>query len=96
MNYINDIRRDQFLQLKKEIRDSTEHLIVGLDVAKERHNAFFGTATGRTQHKGMFFDKTYEGFQKLPSSPSAAASEKRCPSRPRSWLRLFTKSGKRS
>jgi transposase len=65
MNGSNVIRLQEFCQFKKEIRGSTEYLIVGLDIAKERHNAFFGTATGRTLHKGMFFDNTYEGFQKL-------------------------------
>jgi len=65
MNCVNDSRREQFLQLKNEIRGSTQHLIVGLDIAKERHNAFFGIANGRTLHKGMFFDNTYDGFQKL-------------------------------
>lgn len=49
----------------QEIRGSDKYLIVGIDVAKERHNAFFGTATGRTLHKGLFFDNTIEGFEKL-------------------------------
>ncbi len=65
MNDSNVIRLQEFCQFKKVIRGSTDYLIVGLDIAKERHNAFFGTATGRTLHKGMFFDNTYEGFQKL-------------------------------
>jgi transposase len=65
MNEVNDSRLRVFRQVRTEIRGSMEHLIVGLDIAKERHNAFFGTATGRTLHKGMFFDNTYEGFQKL-------------------------------
>ena len=65
MNDSNRIRLQAFCQFKKEIRGSTEYLVVGLDIAKERHNAFFGTATGRTLHKGMFFDNTLEGFQKL-------------------------------
>jgi hypothetical protein len=65
MNDLNDSRLRAFRQVRIEIRGSTEHLIVGVDIAKERHNAFFGTATGRTLHKGMFFDNTYEGFQKL-------------------------------
>ncbi len=65
MNGSNVIRLQEFCQFKKEIRGSGEYLIVGLDIGKERHNAFFGTATGRTLHKGMFFDNTYEGFQKL-------------------------------
>lgn len=65
MNDSDGIRLREFCQFKKEIRGSTEYLIVGLDIAKERHNAFFGTATGKTLHKGMFFDNTYEDFQKL-------------------------------
>jgi transposase len=65
MNDLNDSRLRAFRQVRTEIRGSTEHLIVGVDIAKERHNAFFGTATGRTLHKGMFFDNSYEGFQKL-------------------------------
>jgi len=47
---VNDreiIRLEQFRQLKKEIRGSEEHLIVGIDVAKQKHYAFLGTATGR-------------------------------------------------
>ncbi|HWR72275.1 MAG TPA: IS110 family transposase [Nitrospirota bacterium] len=65
MNDSDGIRLWEFCQFKKEIRGSTEYLIVGLDIGKERHNAFFGTATGKTLHKGMFFDNTYDGFQKL-------------------------------
>src|SRR5512147_3090725 len=65
MNYSNDSRLEQFHQLKNEIRGSAEYLVVGLDIAKEKHNAFFGTANGRTLHRGMFFDNTLEGFRKL-------------------------------
>jgi len=65
MNGIDDSRLEQFLQLKKEIRGSEKHLIVGIDAAKEKHNAFFGTAHGRTLVKNLVFDNTLEGFQKL-------------------------------
>ena len=41
MNEVDPIRLEEFRQLKKEIRGSTEHLIVGIDVAKDNHNAFF-------------------------------------------------------
>ena len=54
-----------FVNSRKRFAVQPEYLIVGLDIAKERHNAFFGTATGTTLHKGMFFENTYEGFQKL-------------------------------
>jgi transposase len=75
MNCINDSRREQFQQLKKEIRGSTEYLIVGLDIAKEKHNAFFGTATGSALFRGMFFDNTSEGFRKLLAQVEALKAE---------------------
>jgi transposase len=65
MNDSDRIRLQEFCQFKKEIRGSSDYLVVGLDIGKDRNNAFFGTATGRTLHKGMFFENNYEGFQKL-------------------------------
>jgi transposase len=51
--------------LKKEIRGSSEHLVVGIDIAKDHHMAFFGTAMGKTLLKKLSFDNTKEGFDKL-------------------------------
>jgi transposase len=65
MNCIDDIRLEQFRQLKQEIRGSEKYLIVGIDTAKEKHNAFFGTALGKTLVKNLVFDNSLEGFQKL-------------------------------
>jgi len=65
MNYVDDIRLEQFRQMKKEIRGSEQYLIVGIDAAKEKHNAFFGTAHGKTLIKKLVFDNTVEGFEKL-------------------------------
>jgi transposase len=65
MNCIDDIRLEQFRQLKEEIRSSEQHLIIGIDVAKEKHHAFFGTARGKTLLKNVIFDNTIEGFEKL-------------------------------
>ena len=58
-------RLQQFRQFKKEIRGSERYLIVGLDIAKDQHHAFFGTATGQTLWKRWLFDNSQEGFQKL-------------------------------
>jgi len=58
-------RIEGFRQLRKEIRGSKEHLIVGIDVAKDRHNAFFGTATGKILYKRLIFDNDIEGFEML-------------------------------
>jgi transposase len=65
MNEIESSRLEQFRQLKKEIRGSKEYLIVGIDVAKDKHNAFFGTATGTTLCKRLVFENRIEGFKKL-------------------------------
>lgn len=65
MNEIDRNRLEEFRQLRREIRHSQEYLIVGIDVAKDRHHAFFGTATGKTLLKRFVFDNTYEGFRKL-------------------------------
>jgi transposase len=65
MNGADTSRIELFRQLKKEIRGSERHLIVGIDVAKEKHNAFFGTAHGKTLLRNLTFDNTLDGFEKL-------------------------------
>jgi transposase len=65
MNEVDRNRLEEFRQLRREIRHSQEYLIVGIDVAKDQHHAFFGTATGKTLLKRFVFDNTYEGFRKL-------------------------------
>ncbi len=65
MNEVDSIRLEQFRQIKKEIRGSREYLIVGIDVAKDKNYAFYGTTTGKTLLKRMIFENTIEGFEKL-------------------------------
>ena len=65
MDEVNRNRLEEFRQLRQEIRHSEQYLIVGIDIAKNRHYAFFGTATGKTLLKRFVFDNTYEGFRKL-------------------------------
>ena len=71
MGYEDSIRLREFRQLKKEIRGSNDHLIVGIDIAKETHNAFFGTASGRTLHRRLIFNNSVEGFEKLLTMTNA-------------------------
>ena len=59
------IRVEQFRQVKSEIRGSSEHLIVGIDVAKDKHHAFFGTATGKALLRRLVFENSKEGFERL-------------------------------
>jgi len=65
MDEVNRNRLEEFRQLRKEIRHSEEYLIVGMDIAKDRHYAFFGTATGKTLFKRIVFSNDHEGFRKL-------------------------------
>jgi len=62
-NYDN--RLQEFRQLKHEIRGSREHLVIGIDIAKDRHHAFFGMPTGRTLLRRLVFNNTKEGFENL-------------------------------
>jgi len=65
MNDNEIIRHQQFCQLKEQIRGSNEHLIIGIDVAKEKHHAFMGTATGNSLLRRLIFENNLEGFGKL-------------------------------
>jgi transposase len=61
----DDSRLEMFRQMRQEIRGSKEYLLVGIDVAKDRHDAFFGSAQGKTLWRKLAFDTTREGFEKL-------------------------------
>ena len=65
MNEEDRTRLEEFRQFKKEIRGSGEYLIVGIDVAKDKHHAFFGMATGKTLLRRLVFDNNIEGFERL-------------------------------
>lgn len=65
MDELNRNRLEEFRQLRQGIRHSEEYLIVGLDIAKDRHHAFFGTATGKTLLRRLVFSNDHEGFRKL-------------------------------
>ena len=52
-------------QFKGQGRGDSKILIIGIDVAKDRHHAFFGTAAGRTLHRRLIFENTSQGFGEL-------------------------------
>jgi transposase len=70
-----DIRLEEFRQFKKEVRQSNKHLLIGIDIAKEKHNAFFGTANGRTLFKRLIFHNNKEGFELLLAQTEAKKLE---------------------
>jgi transposase len=65
MDEVNRNRLEEFRQLRQEVRHSGEYLIVGMDIAKDQHHAFFGTATGKTLLRRLVFSNDHEGFRKL-------------------------------
>ena len=65
MDKVDRNRLEEFRQLRREVRHSEEYLIVGIDIAKDRHHAFFGTATGKTLLRRLVFSNDHEGFRKL-------------------------------
>ena len=71
MNQEDRSRLEEFRQFRKEVRGSSEYLLVGIDVAKDKHHAFFGTATGKTLFKRLVFENNVEGFRKLLAQAEA-------------------------
>jgi len=65
MNEADRTRLEEFRQFRKGVRGSAEYLLVGIDVAKDKHYAFFGTATGKTLFRRLVFENNLEGFRKL-------------------------------
>lgn len=58
-------RYEAFCQFRTTVRGCRDYLLVGIDVAKERHHAFFGTASGKTLLKRLIFDNDRAGFEQL-------------------------------
>jgi transposase len=62
-DYANRLR--WFRQFKEQVTGSKNTLIVGIDIGKDKHHAFLGTATGRTIHRRLIFENSIEGFGNL-------------------------------
>jgi transposase len=58
-------RLEQFKQMKDSVRGSEKVLLVGIDVAKNNHHAFFGTPNGKTLRKNLVFNNSIKGFEAL-------------------------------
>ena len=50
-------------------------MIVGVDIAKDRHHAFLGTATGKTLLRRLVFSNDHEGFRKLLDQAEALRAQ---------------------
>jgi len=65
MNGEDFSRLEEFRQFRREVRGSNEYLLVGVDIAKDKHYAFFGTAQGKTLFRRLVFENNLEGFRKF-------------------------------
>ncbi len=59
------IRREQYCQIVNEITGSDQYMVVGIDVGKDKHHAFVGTARGICLFKKMVFENNLDGFARL-------------------------------
>jgi len=62
---ITENRLNTFRSIKSYIRGSEQVLVVGVDIAKLKHVAFFGTPRGKTLRKSHVFDNTVACFEGL-------------------------------
>lgn len=69
------IRIEQFRQFKEKIRGAKDYLIVGIDIAKDKHYAFFGTAEGKTLWRRLIFENNLAGFSKLIARANATRDQ---------------------
>ena len=58
------IRYSDFCQFRSTIRSSKRHMVVGIDVGKDKHHAFFGTANGKTFWRRLIFENDHKNFIK--------------------------------
>jgi transposase len=58
-------RHEHFCQLRSTIRNSNNHLIVGIDIAKDKHHAFFGTPKGQSLLRRLIFTNDADGYRRL-------------------------------
>ncbi|MDH4206376.1 MAG: IS110 family transposase [Desulfobacteraceae bacterium] len=59
------IRRKQYCQIVKEITGSDQYMVVGIDIGKDKHHAFMGTATGKSLFRKLIFENNKDGFSRL-------------------------------
>jgi transposase len=63
VDYANRLR--WFRQFKDRIQGSSKTLVIGIDIAKDKHHAFFGTPQGRTIKRRLIFENSIHGFSDL-------------------------------
>lgn len=65
MNVDELTRIKEYRQIRKEVRGSDKYLLVGIDIGKETHYAFYGTTTGKTLKRRLVFGNDFSGIDML-------------------------------
>ena len=58
-------RREKFEKIKNQIKEAQNYLLIGIDVAKDKHNACFMISSGRILNKHFVFENKFEGYKRL-------------------------------
>lgn len=69
------IRRKQYCQIVNEITGSDQYLVVGIDVGKDTHHAFMGSATGKSLFRKLIFENNLDGFSRLMKTADEIKSQ---------------------
>jgi len=65
MNVDEVSRIKAFRQIRKEVRGTDKYLIVGIDIGKVKHYAFYRTSTGKTLKRRLVFSNDFGGIEML-------------------------------
>jgi transposase len=69
------IRRKQYCQIVEEIIGSDQYMVVGIDIGKDKHHAFMGTATGKSLFRRLIFENNRDGFSRLMKTADEIRSQ---------------------
>jgi transposase len=73
---MNDVNRyEYFCQFCTSIRGADSYMVVGIDIAKDRHRAFFGTPRGKTLWRRLIFSNDLAGYRRLIEQTNELLSE---------------------
>ena len=71
MNEKDLTRIKEYRQIRKEIRRSDKYLVVGIDVGKEKHYAYYGTSNGKTLQRRLVFWNTFGDIEMMMDHANA-------------------------
>lgn len=58
-------RRERFEIIKQNIKEAQNYLLIGIDVAKDKHNASFLLSAGRVLNKKFIFENSKQGYKQF-------------------------------